>query len=71
MSGCRSVVGMAVGILTLFIAGCDKQWDYKPVQFQGKTDNRPWDNNQFKGDQTEWEKTVKARSQNQSQFSRQ
>ena len=43
---------------------------YKQGQYQGKPDSKPWDNDQFKGNQVEWEKTIKARNQGQNEYSR-
>jgi len=43
---------------------------YKQGQYQGKPDSKPWDNDQFKGSQVEWEKSVKARNQGQDEYSR-
>jgi hypothetical protein len=66
---------LAIGIaaaLPLIAAGCGEKpvTVYKQGQYQGKPDNKPWDNDQFKGNQVEWEKTIKARTQNQSENSR-
>ena len=63
--------GLALGVLVLVIAGCsDKPVVYKQGQYQGKLDSNPWDNDQFKGNQVEWEKAVKARNQGQDEYSR-
>ena len=43
---------------------------YKQGQYQGKPDSKPWDNDQFKGNQVEWEKTIKTRNQGQNEYSR-
>ena len=61
----------AAGALALVLAGCgDKPVVYKQGQYQGKPDSKPWDNDQFKGNQVEWEKTIKARNQGQNEYSR-
>jgi hypothetical protein len=63
-------VGIALGALAL-VAGCgDKPVVYKQGQYQGKPDSKPWDNDQFKGSQVEWEKTIKTRNQSQNEYSR-
>ena len=61
----------AAGALALVLAGCgDRPMVYKQGQYQGKPDSKPWDNEQFKGSQVEWEKAVKARTQGQDEYSR-
>lgn len=64
------VIGIAA-VLPLIAAGCgEKPTVFKQGQYQGKPDNRPWENDQFKGNQVEWEKAIKARNQNQNENSR-
>jgi len=64
-------LGIAAGVLAVTLAGCgDKPMVYKQGQYQGKPDSKPWDNDQFKGSQVEWEKAIKARSQGQNEYSR-
>ena len=63
--------GLALGILALVVAGCgDKPMVYKQGQYQGKLDSKPWDNAEFKGNQVEWEKAIKARNQGQDEYTR-
>jgi hypothetical protein len=63
-------IAISAGILGL-IAGCgDKPMVYKQGQYQGKPDSKPWDNDRFKGSQTDWEKTIKTRNQSQNEYSR-
>ena len=38
--------------------------------YQGKPDNQPWDNEQYKGDKVAWEKAVKARNLGQDEYTR-
>jgi hypothetical protein len=60
-------------VLPLIAAGCGEKPTvtvYKQGQYQGKPDMQPWSNDQFKGSQVEWEKTIKARTQNQNENSR-
>jgi hypothetical protein len=67
----RLIVAFAVSAVALLAAGCgDKPVVFKPGQYQGKSDSKPWDNVQFKGNQVEWEKTIKARNQGQDEYSR-
>ena len=54
-------------------AGCGEQQAvtvYKQGQYQGKPDKQPWDNDQFKGDKTAWEKAVKSRNLGQNEYVR-
>ena len=61
----------AAGVMFCSIAGCgDKPVIYKQGQYQGKPDSQPWDNAQFKGNQVEWEKAIKARNQGQDENTR-
>jgi hypothetical protein len=55
------------------VAGCGEKTAvtvYKQGQYQGKPDNRPWDNDQFKGDKAAWEKAVKSRNLGQNEYVR-
>ena len=67
----KLAAGLALGALALLAAGCgDKPAVYKQGQYQGKPDSRPWENDQFKGNQVEWEKALRARNQSQDEYSR-
>jgi hypothetical protein len=63
---------LAIGCaLACVLAGCGEQAKvYKPGQYQGKEDAKPWNNSQFNGNQVEWEKSLKARSQGQDEYTR-
>ena len=57
--------------LSIALGACgDKPKVYEPAVYSGKVDSRPWDNDQFKGDQTAWIKAIKARNQGQDEYSR-
>ncbi|HEY9194074.1 MAG TPA: hypothetical protein VIO81_14490 [Methyloversatilis sp.] len=65
------IVGACV--LALALAGCGDRAQvvvYKQGQYQGKPDGKPWDNDAFSGDRTEWEATIRARNQNQNEYRR-
>lgn len=65
------IAGLAGSLLLL--AGCGEKLpvtEYKQGQYQGKPDTQPWNNDQFKGDRTAWEKAVKARNGNQNEYAR-
>ena len=70
----RSILIAAVAAgLALGMAGCGEQSQvtvYKQGQYQGKPDTKPWANAQFKDNQVEWEKAIKARTQGQDEYSR-
>lgn len=64
---------IAAGVLALAAAGCGEKPTvivYKQGQYQGKPDNQPWDNEQFKGDKVAWEKAIKARNLGQNEYVR-
>ncbi len=70
-AGGRLAVVFAAGALTVMLGGCGEQPRvYKQGQYQGKPDSKPWNNDQFKGNQTEWEKVIKVRNQGQNEYSR-
>ena len=43
---------------------------YKQGQYQGKPDSQPWQSAPFNNNQTEWEKTIKARNNAQNEYMR-
>ena len=72
MSAARKIaLAIVAGAFAVMLAGCgDQPKVYKQGQYQGKPDSKPWDNDQFKGNQVEWEKTIKVRNQGQNEYSR-
>ncbi len=71
MTAHKMIAVCASCALLLFVAGCgDKPVVYKQGQYQGKPDSQPWENTQFKGNQVEWEKAIKARNQGQDEYTR-
>jgi hypothetical protein len=69
----KILVLAAVAALPWVAAGCGEKPTvtlYKQGQYQGKPDRQPWDNDQFKGDKTAWEKAVKARNLGQNEYVR-
>jgi hypothetical protein len=71
-AGKKLALAFAASLLTLMTAGCgdNKPVVFKQGQYQGKPDSKPWDNDRFKGNQVEWEKSIKARNQGQDEYSR-
>ena len=61
---------IAVSAALLGLAACEKSQviTYKQGKYQGKTDTKPWDNEQFNGDQVAWEKAMKQRASNQNEY---
>ena len=69
----KLVIAATIGSLALVTAGCGEKQPvtvYKQGQYQGKPDGRPWENDQFKGDKTAWEKSIKARNGGQNENTR-
>jgi len=69
----KSLVIAAAVVLAGVAAGCGEKSSvtvYKQGQYQGKPDKQPWDNDQFKGDKTAWEKAVKSRNLGQNEYVR-
>lgn len=69
----RLMLAAGAAMLVLGVAGCGEKpavTVYKQGQYQGKPDTRPWDNEQFKGDKSAWEKSVKARNLGQNEYVR-
>ena len=66
----RLIAIVSVALLGLGLAACEKSQviTYKQGKYQGKTDTKPWDNEQFKGDQVAWEKAMKQRASNQNEY---
>ena len=72
MSTAKLMLALAASALALAAAGCGEQkvTVYKQGQYQGKPDSQPWENDLFKGNQVEWEKSVKMRNQSQNEYTR-
>ena len=67
----RSAWPVAV-LLAVFAAGCGEKptvIEYKKGEYQGKPDTQPWTAN-YKGDRVAWESAIKARTNNQNEYSR-
>jgi hypothetical protein len=66
----------AAAILACFVlplSGCGEKEQvivYKQGKYQGKPDAKPWDNDQFKGNQAQWENAIKTRNQAQNEYLR-
>ena len=69
----RIVVAIVFASAVAGIAGCGEKpavTVYKQGKYQGKPDNTPWQSTPFNNSQTEWEKAIKARNNNQNEYLR-
>ena len=69
----RTLTGIAVLAAITLLAACGERPQvitYTQGAYQGKQDSRPWDNDQFKGDQKAWELALKDRAQTQNEYKR-
>ena len=44
--------------------------NYKPGNYQGKSDTRPWEGEKFAGNKQAWENALRARNQGQTEYNR-
>jgi hypothetical protein len=44
--------------------------NYKPGNYQGKSDTRPWEAGQFAGNKQAWEAALASRAQTQNEYKR-
>jgi hypothetical protein len=68
----RSCAVLAVSAL-LGLSACSEVPQvtvYEQGQYRGKSDTRPWDGGEFKGDRAAWEKALKERSRGQNEYNR-
>jgi uncharacterized lipoprotein YehR (DUF1307 family) len=62
-----------LAVLALSLSGCGEKEQvivYKQGKYQGKPDSKPWENDQFKGNQVQWETAIKTRNQSQNEYTR-
>ncbi len=62
-----------LALLAVFASGCGEQpqvVSVEPGKSAAKPDQRPYDNDQFKGDRAAWERTLRARADNQNDYKR-
>lgn len=60
-------------VATLSLSACGEKEQvivYKQGKYQGKPDSKPWENDQFKGNQAQWETAIKTRNQSQNEYTR-
>lgn len=69
----RLPVLVLAGVLSAGLSACGEVPQvtvYEQGQYRGKTDTRPWEDSEFKGDRAAWEKALKQRARNQSEYNR-
>ena len=67
------LVLVAAALVAASLAGCGEKPQvtvYKQGKYQGKPDNVPWQSQPFYNNKAEWEKTIKARNNNQNEYLR-
>lgn len=69
----KLTLAMLAIIMILGLEACgekEKVIVYKPGNFQGKADGKPWENAAFAGDKAKWENGIRVRGQNQNESKR-
>ena len=69
----RTMALVVATVLALALIGCGERPSvtvYKKGEYQGRGDTQAWSGDQFKGDRLAWERAIKARTNNQSEYSR-
>ena len=64
---------LTISLLACALAGCGEYKQsvaYENDTYQGKTDQRHWDNERFKHDQAAWAEAVNQRAQRQNEYRR-
>jgi hypothetical protein len=70
----RILIGLFIAVAAASIAACGERAQelaaQKSGKYQGKPDSQPWDNAQFNNNKGQWEAALKARNQNQNEYTR-
>lgn len=69
----KTLIALSTAALALGLAGCSEYSqvpNYKPGNYQGKSDTRPWEGGQFAGDKAAWEAALANRNQAQNEYKR-
>jgi len=69
----RALLIAAAAALLGTVAACGEKPSvtvYRQGQYQGKPDQQPWDNANFKGDKQAWENAIKVRNDGQNEHTR-
>lgn len=62
-----------LALLAIVASGCGEKpqvVSVEPGKSAAKPDQRPYDNDLFKGDRAAWERTLRARADNQNDYKR-
>lgn len=68
----KKIVIASLALSALFLGACERAQvtTYEQGKYQGKKDAQPWDNAKYANNKEAWEKDMKARSQNQNEYTR-
>ena len=70
----RILIGACIAAAAASLIGCGERSQelaaQKSGKYQGKPDTDPWKNAQWKDDKVQWENAIKARNQNQNEYTR-
>ncbi|TAG05502.1 MAG: hypothetical protein EAZ30_15995 [Betaproteobacteria bacterium] len=69
----KAVSLVLAGAAVLSLAGCGEKpqtVSAKPGVSAAKADDKPYNNDQFKNDRAAWERTLRARADNQNEYKR-
>ena len=67
------VTAVLAGLLAAGLSACSEYSqvvEYKPGNYQGKADTRPWEGGKFAGDKKAWENALSNRAQAQNEYKR-
>jgi len=62
-------------VAALLVAGCSEpeqapSYDQSSRSYSGKSDTRPWESSQYKGDREQWTRDLARRAANLNEYSR-
>lgn len=69
----RASTSLAALTVVALLSACGEQPQTvtaKPGQSAAKPDDKPYNNDQFKNDRAAWERTLRARADNQNEYKR-
>lgn len=69
----KKLIAVALAAASLGLVACGEKAKvtvYEQGKYKGKADAAPWDNEQFKNNQTAWEDAIKARNLAQNEYVR-
>ena len=69
----KSLLLLSTAAFVLGLSACGEYSqvaNYKPGNYQGKSDTRPWEGGQFAGNKQAWEAALANRAQSQNEYKR-